>query len=85
MRVLPDLKADEPTTRLRVRAGSLRSAEEILSALDISYCLHWAIRDAALTCSPAPAKLTGYVIVERRRALEWLVSEEGWDELTLDT
>lgn len=85
VRILPDLKVDEPTTRLRKSAGSLRSSEELLPALDLSYCLHWAVRDAALTASSAPGELIPYVIIERRRALEWLVSNEEWDELTLDT
>lgn len=85
VRVLPDLKVDERTTRLRKSAGSLRSGEELLPALDLSYCLHWAVRDAALTASPPPGELIPYVIVERRRALEWLVSDEQWDNLALDT
>ena len=85
VRLLPDLKADESTTRLRESAGSLRSDEELLSALDLTYCLHWAVRDAALTRSPAPGELAGYVTVERRRALEWLVSDARWDKVALDT
>ncbi len=85
VRILPDLKTDEPTTRLRGSVGSLRSVEELLPALDLIYCLHWATRDAALTGSPAPGELIPYVVVERRRALEWLVSEEQWDQLALDT
>lgn len=83
--LLPDLKADEPTARLRERAGSLRSDGELMSALDLSYCLHWAVRDAALTGSRAPGQITGHVIVERRRALEWLFSDVRWDQLALDT
>lgn len=83
--LLPDLKADESTARLRESAANLRSDEELLSALDLSYCLHWAVRQAALTSCPLPGNITGYVIVERRRALEWLVSDEQWDKLSLDT
>jgi len=32
-----------------------------------------------------PGNLKPYVVVERRRALDWLLSKEAWDDVSLDT
>jgi hypothetical protein len=82
--LLPNLKTAETTDSLRQNA-SLRSAAEIAASLDLAYCIHWAIRDAGIARRPARKQIQPYVIVERRRALEWLVGEDDWDDLSLDT
>lgn len=62
-----------------------RPLEEVIAALDLAYCLHWAVRDAMIRGKPIPGNLDPVVVIERRRALEWLVSKDEWDEVTLDT
>lgn len=81
---LPNLKAQQDGQGFRLRAR-LRTPAEILAATDLAYCLHWAIRDAQLKCKESQGKVEEYVLMERRRALEWLVMDEGWEEIELDT
>jgi hypothetical protein len=81
---LPNLKIAQNGKTLRENAN-LRPLAELVAACDLAYCLHWVIRDAALTNKHIPSKLKPYVVIERRRALEWLLSKEAWDEISLDT
>lgn len=81
---LPNLKLNQGGENLR-RIANQRPLEEILGACDLAYCLHSAIRESQITNKNSPKKLKPYVILERRRALDWLLSEESWDEIDLDT
>jgi hypothetical protein len=83
VKMLPDLKKDEAGAAYR-RNASLRDSEEVVAKCDVAYCLHWAVVHAGLTGKLKKA-IKPYVIVERRRALEWLLSDETWDEAPLDT
>jgi hypothetical protein len=82
--LLPDLKVDESSGPLRKKAR-MRETGEILAKLDLSYCLDWAIADAHLHGKRPPGVLHPTDIAERRRALEWVFSEEDWDNISLDT
>lgn len=68
---------------IRARAR-LRPVEQVLQKLDIAYCLHWAIVHCRITGKEEPL-LFPEVVIERRRALEWCLYPEPWDEITLDT
>jgi hypothetical protein len=81
---LPNLKVSQSSDELR-RKAELRPADEVVAACDLAYCLHWAIRQAEIERRQPPAGLKPYIIVERRRALEWLLSDESWDSVSLDT
>ena len=82
--MLPNLKECESSGRFRHNITP-RLLEPIVAACDLAYCLHWAIRESELAGAPPPGKLKHYLVVERRRALEWLLSAESWDEVSLDT
>jgi hypothetical protein len=82
--VLPDLKVSQPSSLIRSRIQP-RTIDAQVAACDLAYCLHWAIRQAQLVGADIPGKVAPYVIIERRRALEWLLSSAQWDEITLDT
>lgn len=82
--ILPNLKAGESSTELR-RKLHMRPIDDLISACDLAYCLHWAVRQAELNGKQPPAGLKGYVVIERRRALEWLLGNEPWDAVSLDT
>lgn len=84
VRMLPNLKTGESSSTFRARARR-RATEELLAAADLAYCLHWAVTDAGLRGEQPPGRVPAWVIVERRRALEWTLSDEGWDEVPLDT
>lgn len=81
---LPDLKGNKSSADFR-NGAKLRPHEEIVAACDLAYCIHWAIRESQLRGVKTPGKVEPYVVVERRRALEWLLNDAGWEEVTLDT
>lgn len=84
IQMLPDIASDAATGSFR--AGlQLRDKGEIAAKADLAYCLHWAVREAEITGQAAPGKLPGNVVVERRRALEWMIEQHPWDDVSLDT
>ena len=84
IQMLPDIAKDAATGSFR--AGlQLRDKAEIVAKADLAYCLHWAVHEAEVTGQKAPGKVPGNVVVERRRALEWMIGQDPWDEVSLDT
>jgi Domain of unknown function (DUF4272) len=59
----------------------------ILNEADLIYRYHWAVRQASIDGVPAPAGLESGVVMERHRALNWLISycDADWDEVGTDT
>jgi len=80
----PNIKLNESSKDFRSKIKE-RSRAEVIKACDLAYCLHWAIRQAEITNEPSPFNLRSYVIIERRRALEWILGKEEWDKISLDT
>lgn len=71
-----------------VAGARLRPQAEMLDALDLTYRYHWAVRQAGLDGVPPPAKLNPDVLMERHKALNWLVrynEDASWDDVTTDT
>ncbi len=81
---LPDLKKMESIELFKSKV-SLRKEAEIIKICDFVYCLHWAIRQTEFEGISLPLKIQQYVVLERRRALEWFVSKDNWYDLQLDT
>jgi hypothetical protein len=78
---------DRNRAELSERA-KLRPAAHILAALDLSFRLHWAVRQAMhITNTDPPAGLDPGVLQERRHALHWLVRFEDaeWDDVDTPT
>ncbi|MFZ5985878.1 MAG: DUF4272 domain-containing protein [Bacillota bacterium] len=65
----------------------VRKKEEILDQADLIYRYDWACVDARINNRPVPGGLNDEVVVERHRALNWLVNylESEWDEVRTDT
>lgn len=82
--MLPDLKKMESSEAFRSKI-SLRKDEEIISHCDFVYCLHWAIRQTELEGKKIPLKIPPFVVPERRKALDWIISKDDWYEIPLDT
>jgi len=82
--LLPNLKIDESVERLTAQINPIETGE-IIAARDLSYCLHWIIRDIMMRNDRLPPDLEPYTVIERRRALEWILGEEPWEELATDT
>lgn len=56
-----------------------------VAALDLAYCLHWGVVDHGLRGDDLPGAPHPRVVVERRRALEWILGDEPWDDVQMDT
>lgn len=64
----------------------LRDIEEILDMLDLYYRYHWACVEKRLKPETNIGTLDPEVVWERRRGLEWLISNiDDWNEISLDT
>lgn len=64
----------------------IRDIEEILDMLDIYYNYDWACTEQRIRPKTKIGKLNPDVVSERRRGLEWLISEEDdWFVISLDT
>ncbi len=63
-----------------------RSVDEILDMLDLYYRYDWACVEKRVHPQTPIGNLNPEVVNERRRGLEWLVSEQSdWNEISLDT
>ena len=82
--VLPNLKVGEGVERT-LRNVKARGGDAILAACDLSYCLHWRIREWLLVGEALPQGLDPHLVIERRRALEWVLGSDDWDVVNLDT
>ena len=67
-------------------SSKLRNVEKILDMVDLFYCYHWACVEKQIRPETEIGKLNPEVVMERRRGLEWLISEEkDWNNISLDT
>lgn len=82
--MLPDLRIAPPAQPFLERA-EIRDTQAVIEKCDLAYCLHWGAREAALASKAIPNAIPEAAISERRLALEWLVDESDWDEISLDT
>jgi hypothetical protein len=75
-----------PYIRGKLGTGKLRSVEKILDMTDLFYRYHWACEEKRIHPDTSTGQLKSEVVLERRRGLEWLISEEqDWNEIRLDT
>jgi hypothetical protein len=85
VKMLPNLNTHASSEAFREKS-KLRSAEEVLPMVDLAYSLHWAVREEGLRGQVyKPGKVQSQVIVERRLGLEWLICDESWEDVLLDT
>ncbi len=64
----------------------IRNVEEILDMVDLYYRYHWACEEKRINPDTDIGVLNSEVVWERRRGLEWLISDiDDWNEISLDT
>ena len=64
----------------------LRQPSEILDMVDLYYNYHWACVDHRINPITNCGELNEEVVMERRKALEWIISKEkDWSDISLDT
>ncbi|MBR1852398.1 MAG: DUF4272 domain-containing protein [Lachnospiraceae bacterium] len=62
----------------------LRSVSEILDMQDLYFRYNWAINDRKVHANTEVGNLDASNVIERRRALEWILSEEeDWYDITM--
>lgn len=97
LRLVPDLPPDRMCPRQPVyerlapgldpgRAPEdvlMRSLSEIATMLDFYYCLHWHARKAQYHGDVWDYEIAPGVVLERRRALEWLFQDARWEDVDL--
>ena len=64
-----------------------QSANNILNEADLIYRYHWAVRQASLDGVVPSGGLNSGVVMERHKALNWLIGYDNadWDEVSTDT
>lgn len=89
---LPDLRRNEPYLDWLKRTSFREPVlDQMIQALDLYFCLHWGIADTTLRHQRTPGVVEGYVIEQRRWALEWVVLKpeddagEDWEKIDLST
>ncbi len=70
-----------------LKKAKLRPQAELLDAADLIYRYHWAVVDARVNESEAPAGLDSGIVMERHHALNWLIGymDQEWDDVSTDT
>ena len=71
-----------------VKISNPRSKKELLDACDLIFCLDWACTDARIHKLPMPAGMDGSVVMERHKALNWLINADNaadWDDVKTNT
>lgn len=67
-----------------VKKSKLRKKEEILDMLDLYFRYNWAINDAKVNPASSTGNLNPSTVIERRRGLEWVVSNvDDWYDLSM--
>jgi Domain of unknown function (DUF4272) len=86
LKFLPGLRFGPADLAAKARP---RSVGAVVAIEDLFYCAHNAVRSAQLGGKTVPKGFhpvaNGGVIHERRHALSWCLSDEGWDDVDLST
>ena len=77
-RLAPDLDPSQGRTDV-----ALRPLAELAAMLDFYYCLHWHARNAQYHGRMWDSDIEPGVVLERRRALEWLFQDVPWEDVDL--
>lgn len=78
----PKISKYENIEAFKVKAN-LRTIDELLLEADLIYCIHWGMVENDIKGKKNKVPL--YVIEERRRAIDWILYDEIWDEVSFDT
>ncbi|MFP5392627.1 MAG: DUF4272 domain-containing protein [Gammaproteobacteria bacterium] len=86
----PDAPSDSAAlvaALIEMRGPALRPAHEILDALDLTYRLHWHIRQQRLKKKGEAVGVDADVVMERHHTLNWLVQFQfaPWDDVDTPT
>lgn len=84
IQMVPDVRNKQDFSTLEAQT-LMRNEKEIYEQVDLYYRLHWYLVDARLN-GKKHNKLDEGTIMERRKALEWVVTPgEEWEKIDLST
>lgn len=78
----PKISQEEKTNNFKTKV-KLRDLKELVVEADLVYCIHWGMVENSLRGKKNEIPL--YVIEERRRAIDWILYYESWEDVDLDT
>lgn len=84
----PGTLVREVSTTPDLADRGLKSANDILNQADLIYRYHWAVTQAGIDGVAPPAGLNPGVVMERHKALNWLIGYDdnaAWDDVGTDT
>ncbi|MBO4981978.1 MAG: DUF4272 domain-containing protein [Lachnospiraceae bacterium] len=76
---------EHQTVEALVQDAAPRSQAELLQEADLIYRMDWACVGTRIHGLPAPAGMNGGVVMERHKALNWLICGEDWDHVDIST
>lgn len=82
--LFPDTEAGDVRSTFASRC-SLRPEQDLIQETDFWYCLHWVATEELLQKAVWQRSISPSAIVARRKALEWVITSQHWDEVALDT
>lgn len=82
--LLPAIEKLESSHQFRA-TSALRYDTELVEECDLLYCMHWGFVHGQLNNIKLSVAVEPYVVMERRHALEWILSDSSWDDVPLDT
>jgi len=83
-KLCPNLEKGEDDAKFRKKI-KIRSKDELYKKLDLYYRAHWYTEDGRINSYPT-GSISGGIIMERRKALEWVNDNTlDWDDISLDT
>lgn len=83
--VLSSILSEAKTYIEFVNRCELRNVHEILDLADLTYRYDWYCVDAKLNNVDLGDKLNPEIVLERHRALNWLIQNANWDDVNIDT
>jgi hypothetical protein len=80
----PSIELTESSNEFR-QSCKLADRIDILSFADFAYCLHWWEREKSLRGMNKSPYVPDFVVRSRRHAIEWVLSNDSWSSVSLDT
>lgn len=72
-------------TKEFIKSAMIRPASEILGIWDLTYRIHWALRNVELN-NLTPLDFDTSIVLERHHAINWVINSSlNWDDITTDT
>jgi hypothetical protein len=80
--LFPNIKTDERGDKFRANLER-RALDEVFQVYDLGFCLSFQIMRMAQDNKKLPSKVKMERIIERRKSLEWILSDKTWEEITV--